>query len=105
MVNSYPDIYVLNLLYKKMFNGGRERVYEGIQGDSLDEGYRYYNCWKMMIRGQKTVKVLAITSVVYAVCWIPNKIMFLMVNYCMLMRDPPNLLGILLSTKLGFSLE
>ena len=54
------------------------RISETTLEDSINEGYKYYNCWKMVKRKQKTVQVLMIISAVYVVCWIPNKIMCFM---------------------------
>ena len=58
-----------------------KRVFGGTQRDAFTEGYRYYNSWQMVKRRQRTAKVLMVASVVYVVCWMPNKIMFFMVNY------------------------
>ena len=68
--------YISNSLMEQ-----EKRVSEGIRGDTFNDGYRYYRCWQMVKQRQKTVKVLMITSAVYVVCWIPNKIMFFMVTY------------------------
>ena len=76
LIFTYSFCYIRKCLVEE-----QKRVSEGIRGDSFHEGYRYHICWQMIKRRHKTVKILMITSAVYVVCWIPNKIMFLMVNY------------------------
>ena len=58
-----------------------KRVSGQARGTTFSEGYRYYICWQIMEKRHRTVKVLMIAAGVFMVCWIPNKIMFFMINY------------------------
>ena len=74
-------IFVFSFYHIRKFLVEEEKRMSKITGNAFNEGYRYYISLQMFKRRQKTVKVLMITSAVYVVCWIPNKIMFFMVNY------------------------
>ena len=75
-------IFVYSFCYiRKCLVGKEKRVSKRMQQDSFNDGYRYRICLQKIKRRQKTVKVLMITSAVYVVCWIPNKIMLAMISY------------------------
>ena len=58
-----------------------KRLSGRIQGSTFNDGYRYFNCWQFVERKRRTVKILMIAATVFVICWIPNKIMFFMINY------------------------
>ena len=58
-----------------------KRVSGRIKDNTSSDGYRYFQCWKIVQRRQKIVKVLMLTLVVFVVRWIPNEVMFFMINY------------------------
>ena len=53
-----------------------------LRRNSFSDGYRYFHYWQVIERRRVTVKILMSATAVFLVCWIPNKIMFFMVN-CM----------------------
>ena len=97
-------IFVLAFSYiSNRLEEEEKRSFEVIRGETFNDGYRYYNCWQMVKRRQKTVKVLIITSAVYVVCWIPDKSCFSLLIMWVRERNTPISLGILLGTKVPFS--
>ena len=74
-------IFIYSFYHIRKFLVEEEKRMSRRTGNEFNEGYRYYSSWQRLKRIQKTVKVFMITSAVYVVCWIPNKIMFFMVTY------------------------
>ena len=73
-------VYSFYTISKCLLNEER-RLFGRIQGDTFNDGYRYFSCWQIVERRRKTVRVLMMVTTVFVVCWIPNKIMFFMISY------------------------
>ena len=67
--------------FRKCLLTEEKRVSGRIKGNTFNDGYRYFQCWKIVQRRHRTVKILMIAMVVFVVCWLPNNIMFFMINH------------------------
>ena len=52
-----------------------------IRGNTYSAGYRYYQCWQIFERRRRTVRILMVATLVFVVCWVPNRVMFFLINH------------------------
>ena len=75
-------IFVFSLYtIRKCLLREEKRVSGRIKGNTFNDGYRYFQCWRIVQRRHKTVKISMIAVAVFVLCWIPNEVMFFMVSY------------------------
>ena len=58
-----------------------KRMLGPVGGNTFNDGYRYFNCWKIVQRRHKTAKILMMATAAFVVFCIPNHAMFFVINY------------------------
>ena len=58
-----------------------KKLFGGIRGKPSNYGSTTFSSWQTVERRQRTVKILVMVTIVFVVCWMPNGVMFFIIDF------------------------